>query len=387
MKHYRDMLGLKFINAAIEFVLVLISYFISGGIRYYLGVGIISPFAARDLVDFLPFVMLCGIIDCLIYGFIGDYSTIRVRSIKREFVRILFVQILGGLFSAAFLFLSKGSQFSRALLCMYVTISIVFILIKRIVFSSISLAWCRKNQGLSKILIVGGGNNARRFYRGIERVNNKECTYVGHIAEAEDEMIKAYLGGYDTISDVIDRTGSDEVIICSEIEETTLNKLLISCALKGVAVYIVPSYNDYLSGGRILSTYGDLNMVSVNALNMDNILGVNIAVTSMEKTILDISEKLNEWRGRYICVSNVHTTVMAHENPDYMKIQNGAVMALPDGSPLSSYSRENGRTNAKRVTGPDLMKIRRLLLRKQLEECIPNGSHNVKVQQKNTITI
>ena len=102
MKHYRDMLGLKFINAAIEFVLVLISYFISGGIRYYLGVGIISPFAARDLVDFLPFVMLCGIIDCLIYGFIGDYSTIRVRSIKREFVRILFVQILGGLFSAAF---------------------------------------------------------------------------------------------------------------------------------------------------------------------------------------------------------------------------------------------------------------------------------------------
>ena len=47
---------------------------------------------------------------------------------------------------------------------------------------------------------------------------------------------------------------------------------------------------------------------------------------------------------------------MAHENPEYMKIQNEAVMALPDGSPLSSYSRENGKSNARRVTGPDLMR-------------------------------
>ena len=137
--------------------------------------------------------------------------------------------------------------------------------------------------------------------------------------------------------------------------------MLIACAIKNVMVYIVPSYNDYLSGGRILSTYGDLNMVEVSALKVDNILGVNIAVTSMEGTISRITDNLKDWKGQYICVSNVHTTVMAHENPEYMKIQNEAVMALPDGSPLSSYSRDNGKTTAKRVTGPDLM--RELLLR------------------------
>ncbi len=31
-------------------------------------------------------------------------------------------------------------------------------------------------------------------------------------------------------------------------------------------------------------------------------------------------------------------------------------MALPDGGPLSKYSRQQGYTNAARVTGPDLMK-------------------------------
>lgn len=86
-----------------------------------------------------------------------------------------------------------------------------------------------------------------------------------------------------------------------------------------------------------------------------NILGVNIAVTNMKDTIKAITDNLEEWRGKYICVSNVHTTVTAYENEDYKNVQNGAVMALPDGGPLSSYARKHGYKDAQRVTGPDLM--------------------------------
>ena len=356
MKHYRDMVGLKMINALSEFILILIAYLAAGGIRFYLGGGIIQPFSVHDIIVFLPFAIGCGLLEVLAYGLLGDYSTIRVRSIRKELTRIILIQLFGGVSVAAMLFLAQGSQFSRVMLIIFICISIALLIVKRIVFSAISLYYCRMHQGLSRVLIVGNGNNARRFYRGIEKVNMKESQYVGHIADKEDPYIPSYLGTYDMIDDVIERTGADEIIICSELEENTLNKFMVSCALKGAMVYIVPSYNDYLSGGRIMSTYGDLNMVEVSALSVDNILGVNIAVTSMEKTIQTLSDKLDEWRGQYICVSNVHTTVMAHENPEYMKIQNGAVMALPDGSPLSSYSRENGRTQAKRVTGPDLMK-------------------------------
>lgn len=55
-------------------------------------------------------------------------------------------------------------------------------------------------------------------------------------------------------------------------------------------------------------------------------------------------------------MANVHTTVTAHGDAAYRKIQNEAVMALPDGGPLSQYSREQGYQTAQRVTGPDLMK-------------------------------
>lgn len=85
------------------------------------------------------------------------------------------------------------------------------------------------------------------------------------------------------------------------------------------------------------------------------ILKTKINVTNMSDTIKYIGEHLDDLRGKYICVSNVHTTVMSYENEEYRKIQNSAAMALPDGAPLSSYSRRKGYKQAQRVTGPDLM--------------------------------
>lgn len=85
------------------------------------------------------------------------------------------------------------------------------------------------------------------------------------------------------------------------------------------------------------------------------ILKTNINVTSMPRALAYIESHLDALRGSYICVSNVHTTVMAYENEQYRRIQNSAAMALPDGGPLSKYSRLAGYRDAERVTGPDLM--------------------------------
>ncbi len=85
------------------------------------------------------------------------------------------------------------------------------------------------------------------------------------------------------------------------------------------------------------------------------ILGTNINVTNMEDTIAYITENLEELKGDYICVSNVHTTVMAYRDKAYRKVQNSGAMALPDGQPLSIVSRKRGFSQARRVPGPDLM--------------------------------
>lgn len=85
------------------------------------------------------------------------------------------------------------------------------------------------------------------------------------------------------------------------------------------------------------------------------ILGTNINVTNMEDTIAYITNNLERLKGDYICVSNVHTTVMAYRDKEYRKVQNSGAMALPDGQPLSIVSRKRGYSEARRVPGPDLM--------------------------------
>ncbi len=85
------------------------------------------------------------------------------------------------------------------------------------------------------------------------------------------------------------------------------------------------------------------------------ILGTNINVTNMDDTIAYLTENLEQLKGDYICVSNVHTTVMAYRDKAYRRVQNSAAMALPDGQPLSIVSRRRGFFEARRVPGPDLM--------------------------------
>lgn len=89
--------------------------------------------------------------------------------------------------------------------------------------------------------------------------------------------------------------------------------------------------------------------------NTCNILGVNVSVVNMDRTLAIIRDHLEELKGDYICVSNVHTTVMSYENAEYRKIQNSAAMVLPDGGPLSKIGRTQGYKDMDRVTGPDLM--------------------------------
>ena len=85
------------------------------------------------------------------------------------------------------------------------------------------------------------------------------------------------------------------------------------------------------------------------------ILGTNINVTCMDDTIDYLFDNLDRLRGQYICVSNVHTTVMSYRDPEYQNVQNSGAMALPDGQPLSIVSRRRGYAEARRVPGPDLM--------------------------------
>lgn len=75
----------------------------------------------------------------------------------------------------------------------------------------------------------------------------------------------------------------------------------------------------------------------------------------MESCVTNIFENLEKIKGKYICVSNVHTTVMAHDDPIYYRVQAESFMSIPDGKPLSVVGKKQ-YPQMNRVTGPDLMR-------------------------------
>ena len=95
--------------------------------------------------------------------------------------------------------------------------------------------------------------------------------------------------------------------------------------------------------------------VNKNEIPVCNILGVNIAAINMD-WLLDFTDKnIKDLSGDYMCVSNVHTTVTSYEEPDYCAVQNGGIMAIPDGGPLSTVGRKRGFKDMSRTTGPSYM--------------------------------
>lgn len=86
-----------------------------------------------------------------------------------------------------------------------------------------------------------------------------------------------------------------------------------------------------------------------------NILGVNIAAVDMEWILKFTEKNIRKLSGDYMCVSNVHTTVTSFEDSEYCVIQNGGIMAIPDGGPLSSVGRKRGYKQMQRTTGPGYM--------------------------------
>lgn len=97
------------------------------------------------------------------------------------------------------------------------------------------------------------------------------------------------------------------------------------------------------------------NQKLLNEPERVKVIGVPISVINLEIAIEFIERNFDDIRGNYICVSNAHTCVMAHENEDYMKVQSESIMSLPDGKPLSVIGKKKTKNNMSRVTGYDFI--------------------------------
>ncbi|MCR4658050.1 MAG: WecB/TagA/CpsF family glycosyltransferase [Lachnospiraceae bacterium] len=89
--------------------------------------------------------------------------------------------------------------------------------------------------------------------------------------------------------------------------------------------------------------------------NKINILGTDFCGASLQEAAKLVLSGGEELSGGYICFSNVHTTVMAHDSREYRDILNSSSYTFADGAPIARLMRRMGLKDAERVAGPDFM--------------------------------
>ena len=89
--------------------------------------------------------------------------------------------------------------------------------------------------------------------------------------------------------------------------------------------------------------------------NYFNVLGCNISATNLEDACKAVLSDIKSGTGGYVCFSNVHTVVTSIKDKKLKQITNQALMAMPDGKPLSVIGRVRDKLSVAQVAGPDFM--------------------------------
>ena len=87
-----------------------------------------------------------------------------------------------------------------------------------------------------------------------------------------------------------------------------------------------------------------------------SVFGVPFRACTQDDAVLQIRNNVKALSGKYVCFSNVHTTVMAADDAGYREVLCGADYVFPDGAPIADRLKKAGFGNVERVAGPDFMR-------------------------------
>jgi exopolysaccharide biosynthesis WecB/TagA/CpsF family protein len=205
--------------------------------------------------------------------------------------------------------------------------------------------------GLFLVLSVVYGFLFRMIFRKLHKdkldkysINNvyQLVLPVPDIRRAISEIVR---GGYEI---VLVRRGSEK----QEVIDFVLRRL----EKEGIRTYLALDSMGYeVRSGIATNVEGYMAIPAFVRNNRARLFGVDFCIARTEEAVHHVMEHLSGLKGKYICFSNVHTTVMARESKEYANVLNSAAMVFPDGAPIAEIERRQGNLDAERVAGPDFM--------------------------------
>lgn len=86
-----------------------------------------------------------------------------------------------------------------------------------------------------------------------------------------------------------------------------------------------------------------------------DILGIPVSRLGLREVIDFCMTRIQSKVGGYVCFTNVHSVMEAHDHPNVKQALRGSILAVADGVPLVWFSKLKAKPIHSRVCGPDFM--------------------------------
>ena len=191
------------------------------------------------------------------------YRTSRTHQARLQTGRILAGNAIALLTAAAGLYLFRLQDFSRGVLAVYFVISSGALIAKRAVLQAVLRYARSRGYNLKHMLVIGGGEMARRYIRNVE-----SRPWLGiHVAGCfpPDEALLSRL------EKRLHGVGIDEVILALEPEEVGVTQDAIEvCEKCGTKICVIPFYNDVIPTRPTIDMVGEIKLIQLRTTPLDD---------------------------------------------------------------------------------------------------------------------
>jgi Undecaprenyl-phosphate glucose phosphotransferase len=203
----------------------------------------------------------------------GVYDEFRSRNFVHEFIAVLKSIIVYTIVMIIILFMVRSQAHSRYFVAVNSLSLLTLLIFSKIIVRQSIVSLRVKGRNLRYLLIIGSGGIGRTFGRMVSKNMSFGYSIIGflddHKAFLKDEE---YLGRIEDLDKILMERQIDDVIVAlpsQSIEK--LEQIVNTCSAYTTRVRIIPDYFKFLSKKYSISTFGNLPIISVNEIKLDQI--------------------------------------------------------------------------------------------------------------------
>ena len=258
-------------NILSDSVLITLSYLLAVWLKYI----VVEKQTALWPAGWSTGIILAySIIIPLFYYILRIYTQSRIKKESGEYLTIVIVNFFGVIFLFALFYVFQLMDYSRRVLVLFWMISSFSVILKHFAGKKLIMHFRELGYNQRHVIIVGNGKHAYGYIRDITSQKRLGIELDGYVSAVRKESLGKCLGNYEELEEIIEKYEPDELIVALEPHEVSyVSQVLDTAGKEGVAVSLIPFYNDYIPPHPEIEAFGNTKLINMRATPMDFALG------------------------------------------------------------------------------------------------------------------